>query len=90
MWPHPNWQLVLELPFLKACQFGKGHIHMPEVIPANLVDLLYHVLAPLPQNIWHAVSITDVFQPTLQMATGLNEFQYETRLLAVGFFRGEE
>jgi hypothetical protein len=60
---------------------------MPEVIPPNLVDLLYHLLVPLPRNIWHAVSITDAFQPTLQMATGLNEFQYETILLASGIFQ---
>ncbi len=55
---------------------------MPEVIPPNLVDLLYHLLLPLPRNIWYANSITDVFQPTLQTATELNEFQYETLLLA--------
>ena len=60
---------------------------MPEVIPPNLVDLLYHLLVPLPRNIWHAVSITDAFQPTLQMATGLNEFQYKTILVASGIFQ---
>ena len=60
---------------------------MPEVIPPNLVDLLYHLLVPLPRNIWHAVSITDAFQPTLQMATGLKELQYETILLASGIFQ---
>ncbi len=55
------------------------------------MDLLYHLLVPLPQNIWHAVSITDAFQPMLQIATGLNEFQYEILLLASGIFqrRGE-
>ncbi len=64
---------------------------MAEVIPPNLVYLLYHLLVPLPRNIWHAVSITDAFQPTLQMTTGLNEFHYETLLLASGIFqrRGE-
>ena len=60
---------------------------MPKFIQPNLMDLLYHLLVPLPRNIWHAVSITDAFQPTLQMATGLNEFQYETLLVASGIFQ---
>jgi hypothetical protein len=60
---------------------------MPEVIPPNLVDLLYHLLLPLPRNIWYAISITDAFQPALQTATELNEFQYETLLLASGIFK---
>ncbi len=51
------------------------------------MDLLYHLLLPLPRNIWYAISITDVFQPALQTATELNEFQYETLLLASGIFQ---
>jgi hypothetical protein len=60
---------------------------MPEVIPPNLVDLLYHLLIPLTRNIWYAICITDAFQPMLQTATELNEFQYETLLLASGIFQ---
>lgn len=67
---------------------------MPEVVPPALVDLLHHLLLRLPRNIWHAISNTQAFQPTLQLATGLTgltEFQYETLLLACGIYqRGGE
>jgi hypothetical protein len=64
---------------------------MPEVVPPALVDLLHHLLLPLPLNIWHAISNTQVFQPILQVATGLTEFQYKTLLLSCGIYqrRGE-
>ena len=60
---------------------------MPEVVPPALVDLLHHLLLPLPWNIWHAISSTEAFQPTLQVATGITEFQYETLLLACGIYQ---
>ncbi len=54
---------------------------MPEVVP-DLMDLLYHLLLPLQWSIWHVISICDAFQPMLQTAVNLNEFQYETLMLA--------
>jgi hypothetical protein len=60
---------------------------MPEVVPPDLVDLFYHLLLPLPSRIWHIISIYDAFQPMLQTAGSLNEFQYETLLLASGIMQ---
>jgi hypothetical protein len=57
---------------------------MTKVVPPDPVDLLYHLLLPLPQNIRHVINIHDAFQPMLQTAVNLNEFQYETLLLASG------
>jgi hypothetical protein len=60
---------------------------MSEVVPPDVVDLLYHLFLPLPQSIWHIISIHDAFQPMLQTAVNLNEFQYETLLLANGIMQ---
>jgi hypothetical protein len=55
---------------------------MPEVVPPPLVDLLHQLLAPIPRNIWHSLTYSDAFRHHLQTAVNLNEFQYETLLLA--------
>ena len=60
---------------------------MPEVVPPPLVDLLHQLLAPIPRNIWHSLTYSDAFQHHLQTAVNLNEFQYETLLLASGILQ---
>ncbi len=46
-----------------------------------------NILAPIPRNIWHSLTYSDAFQHHLQTAVNLNEFQYETLLLACGILQ---
>jgi hypothetical protein len=54
------------------------------MIPGELVDLLHHLLLHCHANIWHAIKTTNQFDYNLQVAINLNDYQYETVLLASG------
>ena len=54
------------------------------MIPGELVDLLHHLLLHCRANIWHAIKNTNQFDYNLQVAINLNDYQYETVLLASG------
>jgi hypothetical protein len=69
----PIWQMFLNYLFLKPTKLDNNPSSMPEVVPPDLVDLLYHLLLALPQSIWHIIGIHDAFQPMLQTAVNLNE-----------------
>jgi hypothetical protein len=60
---------------------------MPEVVPPPLVDCLHQLLLPIPHNISHSLTYSDAFQPYLQTAVNLNEFQYEILMLASGILQ---
>ncbi len=60
------------------------------MIPGELVDLLHHLLLHCRANIWHAIKNTNQFDYNLQVAINLNDYQYETVLLLVGFLLKEE
>jgi hypothetical protein len=60
---------------------------MPEVVPPPLVDLFHQLLLPIPHTIWHSLTYSDAFQHQLKTAVNLNEFQYETLLLASGILQ---
>jgi hypothetical protein len=54
------------------------------MIPGELVDLLHHLLLHCHANIRHAIKTTNQFDYNLQVAINLNDYQYETVLLASG------
>ncbi len=54
------------------------------MIPGELVDLLHHILLHCRANIWHAIKTTNQYDYNLQVAINLNDYQYETVLLASG------
>jgi hypothetical protein len=56
------------------------------MIAGEIITLLHHLLLRCPQNLWHAINFENVVDNNLQAATSLNEFQYETILLASGIF----
>ncbi len=56
-------------------------------MPPPLVDLLHQLLLPIPRHIWHSLTYSDAFQHHLQTSVNLNEFQYETLLLASGILQ---
>ena len=56
------------------------------MIPGELVDLLHHLLLHSPANIWHEIKTTNHYDYNLQLAINLNDYQYETLLLASGIF----
>jgi len=63
--------------------------HRSSMIPGDIIDLLHQLLLQCPPNIWHAIKTTENFDYNLQQAINLNDYQYETVLLASGlvFFR---
>jgi hypothetical protein len=58
--------------------------HVAAMIPWELVDLLLNLLLHCHANIWHAINITNQYDYNLQLAVNLNDYQYETLLLASG------
>jgi hypothetical protein len=56
------------------------------MIPGELVDLLHHLSLHCRANIWHAIKTTNQYDYNLQLAINLNDYQYETILLASGIF----
>ena len=56
------------------------------MIPGELVDLLHHLLLHSPANIWHEIKTTNHYDYNLQLAINLNDYQYETILIASGIF----
>jgi hypothetical protein len=60
---------------------------MSFVVAPELVNLLHHILLLLPKNIWHAINVTDDFQPTIYNAIGLVDCYYEKLLLKAGVFK---
>jgi hypothetical protein len=54
------------------------------MIPRELVDLLHQLLLRCPANIWHEIKTTNHYYYNLQLAINLNDYQYETILLASG------
>jgi hypothetical protein len=59
------------------------------MIPGDIIDLLHQLLLQCPPNIWYAIKTTHNFDYNLQEAINLDDYQYETVLLASGlvFFR---
>ena len=62
------------------------------MIHQDLVDLIRHLLLPLQQNVWYAINPTNDFNPTLNYATNLSEYNYTTIFLAadIFYYREEE
>ena len=56
------------------------------MILGEIVDLLHHLLLHCPANIWHAIKTTNQYDYNLQLAINLNDYQYETILIASGIF----
>jgi hypothetical protein len=56
------------------------------MINQDLVDLIRPLLLPLQQNVWYAINPTDDFNPTLNYAANLSEYNYITIFLAAGIF----
>jgi hypothetical protein len=56
------------------------------MIHQDLVDLIRHLLLPLQQNVWYAINPTNEFNPTLNYATNLSEYNYITIFLAADIF----
>jgi hypothetical protein len=54
------------------------------MIREDLIELWQQLLDPFPCKVWHAVNVTDAFEPKLQSAVSLSEFQYETILISTG------
>ncbi len=46
------------------------------MISAELVHLIRQLLQPLKRNVWYAINITDVYNPTLNVAIQLNKDNY--------------
>ena len=62
------------------------------MIHQDLVDLIRHLFLPLQQNVWYAINPTNDFNPTLNYATNLSEYNYTTIFLAadIFYYREEE
>ncbi len=54
------------------------------MIPRETVDLLRQLLSRCPANIWHEIKTTIHYDYNLQLAISLNDYQYESILLASG------
>jgi hypothetical protein len=54
------------------------------MIPGEIIYRLHHLLLHCPANIWHAIKTNIQYDYSLQLAINLNDFQYETLLLASG------
>jgi len=50
----------------------------------EVVELLRQLLGGVQRNLWHAISATNLYNYTLQLATSLSIFEYESILLASG------
>ncbi len=62
------------------------------MIHQDLVDLIRHLFLPLQQNVWYAINPTNDFNPTLNYATNLSQYNYITIYLAadIFYYREEE
>jgi hypothetical protein len=49
-----------------------------------MLHLLHHLLLHCRANIWHAIKTSNQYDYNLQLAVNLNDYQYETLLLASG------
>ncbi len=52
------------------------------MIPGEIVDALHHLLLQCHANIWDAIKTTNQYDYNLQLAVNLNDYQFETLLLA--------
>ena len=50
----------------------------------ELLELWGQLLRGVQCNLWHAISVTSLYSCTIQVATSLSIFKYETLLLASG------
>lgn len=57
---------------------------MPSIIEHGLLELWLMLLRLLPENIWHCLAATDAFHHSVQSATSLSIFEYETILRRSG------
>jgi cysteinyl-tRNA synthetase len=54
------------------------------MISLELVMLIRQLLQPLQRNVWYAINITDIFNPTLNRAIQLNIQHFTSLMLATG------
>jgi hypothetical protein len=54
------------------------------MISAQLVHLIRQLLLPLQRNVWYAVNITQLYNPTLQTTIQLNEEDCTTLMISTG------
>jgi len=54
------------------------------MIQQELVEIWKQLLRGVQHNLWHAISATNLYNYTLQLATSLSIFEYESILLTSG------